>query len=104
MPLVEHLTELRRRLIISVLALVGGAIVGFILYNQILSILLRQTVLVSETSCDPVDMTGDIRQRGVLALVECAEGFSERSRVVRRGIAHSAGISGQTRRRNARSD
>ena len=41
MPLVEHLSELRRRLIISVLALLGGAIVGFILYNQILSILLR---------------------------------------------------------------
>ena len=41
MPLVEHLSELRRRLIISVLALVGGAIVGFILYNRILSILLR---------------------------------------------------------------
>ena len=41
MPLVEHLSELRRRLIISVLALVGGAIVGFILYNSILSILLR---------------------------------------------------------------
>ena len=41
MPLVEHLSELRRRLIISVLALLGGAIVGFVLYNQILEILLR---------------------------------------------------------------
>src|SRR5215211_3763675 len=41
MPLVDHLSELRRRLIISVVALVGGAIVGFILYNRILSILLR---------------------------------------------------------------
>jgi len=41
MPLVEHLAELRRRLIISILALVGGAIVGFILYNRILSILIR---------------------------------------------------------------
>ncbi len=41
MPLVAHLSELRRRLIISVLALVVGAIVGFILYNRILSILLR---------------------------------------------------------------
>ena len=41
MPLVDHLSELRRRLIISVLALLGGAIVGFILYNRILSILLR---------------------------------------------------------------
>ncbi len=41
MPLVAHLAELRRRLIISVLALVAGAIVGFILYNRILSILIR---------------------------------------------------------------
>jgi sec-independent protein translocase protein TatC len=41
MPLVEHLSELRRRLIISILALVVGAIVGFILYNRILDILLR---------------------------------------------------------------
>jgi len=36
-----HLSELRRRLIISVLALVVGAIVGFILYNRILEILIR---------------------------------------------------------------
>jgi sec-independent protein translocase protein TatC len=41
MPLVEHLSELRRRLIISVLALLGGAVIGFVLYNRILSILLR---------------------------------------------------------------
>jgi sec-independent protein translocase protein TatC len=41
MPLVEHLSELRRRLIISVLALVGGAIVGFILFDWILEFLIR---------------------------------------------------------------
>ena len=41
MPLVDHLSELRRRLIISVVALVGGAIVGFILYNRILGVLIR---------------------------------------------------------------
>ena len=41
MPLVAHLAELRRRLIISVLALLAGAIVGFIFYNRILSVLLR---------------------------------------------------------------
>jgi sec-independent protein translocase protein TatC len=40
MPLVEHLAELRRRLIISVVALVVGAIVGFVLYNHILNILI----------------------------------------------------------------
>ncbi|MGI8984628.1 MAG: twin-arginine translocase subunit TatC [Acidimicrobiales bacterium] len=41
MPLVDHLAELRRRLIISIVALVAGAIVGFIFYNPILSVLLR---------------------------------------------------------------
>ena len=41
MPLVDHLAELRRRLIISVLALVGGAIVGFILFDWILSLLIQ---------------------------------------------------------------
>jgi sec-independent protein translocase protein TatC len=40
MPLVAHLTELRRRLIISVIALVVGAIIGFILYNHILNLLI----------------------------------------------------------------
>jgi sec-independent protein translocase protein TatC len=41
MPLVEHLSELRRRLIISVLALMAGAVVGFILFDPILRVLLR---------------------------------------------------------------
>ncbi len=41
MPLMGHLSELRRRLIISVLALVVGAVIGFILYNRLLTILIR---------------------------------------------------------------
>ena len=41
MPLVEHLAELRRRLIISAIALVAGAIVAFSLYNRILDFLIR---------------------------------------------------------------
>jgi sec-independent protein translocase protein TatC len=36
MSLIEHLTELRRRIVISVIAITAGAIVGFILYPQIL--------------------------------------------------------------------
>ncbi|HUQ64339.1 MAG TPA: twin-arginine translocase subunit TatC [Acidimicrobiales bacterium] len=41
MSLVEHLAELRRRLIISVIAVAGGAVVAFALYNQILDILIQ---------------------------------------------------------------
>lgn len=41
MPLVDHLSELRRRLIISVLALLGGAVIGFVVYNRTLGLLLR---------------------------------------------------------------
>jgi sec-independent protein translocase protein TatC len=39
MTLLEHLAELRRRLIISVLAFVGGAIVCYLFYDSILSFL-----------------------------------------------------------------
>ena len=39
MTLVEHLTELRRRLVISAIALVFGAIVAFVVYNRILHLL-----------------------------------------------------------------
>src|SRR3712207_5749674 len=40
MSLVEHLAELRRRLIISAVALVAGGIVAFLLYDVILDFLL----------------------------------------------------------------
>jgi len=40
MPLVAHLTELRHRLIVSVIALAVGAMVGFALYNHILNVLI----------------------------------------------------------------
>src|SRR5205823_6004078 len=39
MTLVEHLTELRKRLVICVIAIVLGGIVGFLLYNRILHLL-----------------------------------------------------------------
>jgi sec-independent protein translocase protein TatC len=39
MSLVEHLSELRRRVMVSVVAVTGGAVVGFLLYNRILAFL-----------------------------------------------------------------
>ena len=41
MTLIEHLTELRRRIIICALAIVVGATVGFLVYNRILTFLAR---------------------------------------------------------------
>lgn len=41
MPLVAHLAELRRRLIISVVAVGAGAVIGFFLYNRTLSFLVH---------------------------------------------------------------
>src|SRR5438309_2841648 len=41
MTLVEHLAELRRRLVISIIAVGLGAIGGFFLYNSILSVLVH---------------------------------------------------------------
>lgn len=39
MSLVEHLAELRRRVMIAVFAVTGGAVVGFLLYNRVLAFL-----------------------------------------------------------------
>jgi sec-independent protein translocase protein TatC len=41
MPLVEHLAELRRRLIVSIIAVAIGATVAFIFFNPILSLLIK---------------------------------------------------------------
>lgn len=40
MSLVEHLTELRRRLVISAVAIAGGAVLAFVFYDQILDFLI----------------------------------------------------------------
>jgi sec-independent protein translocase protein TatC len=41
MPVVEHLTELRTRLIVSLAAVGVGAVVAFVLYNHILAFLVQ---------------------------------------------------------------
>lgn len=49
-PVVEHLTELRNRLIVSVAALAAGAVVGFALYDPILGWLLGPYEAATGTS------------------------------------------------------
>ncbi len=50
MTVVEHLTELRRRLVIAVSALAAGAVVGFVLYDTILRALLGPYVQATGSS------------------------------------------------------
>lgn len=67
MPVVEHLGELRRRLVVSVTALVLGAAVGFALYDPILGALVEPYVSVTGTS--------------TLFITDPLEGFATRLKV-----------------------
>ena len=67
MPLVEHLTELRRRLIWSAIALVCGAVVAFTLYNRILDFL--------------IDPYTDITGKTEFVILDPLEGFAARLKV-----------------------
>lgn len=51
MSLVDHLTELRSRIIKSLIAVAAGAVVGFFAYDQILDVLL-------DPYCDLIESTG----------------------------------------------
>lgn len=55
MTLIEHLTELRRRIIICAIAVVVGAIVGFVLYNHTLHLLSHPYKVVTKgrKGCPP---------------------------------------------------
>ena len=55
MTLIEHLTELRRRIIICAIAVVLGAIVGFVIYGHILHILAHPYAEVTKNrgTCGP---------------------------------------------------
>jgi len=55
MTLVEHLTELRRRLVISVIAIAVGAVIGFLLYNHILHLLAHPYAVATRgrKNCPP---------------------------------------------------
>lgn len=71
MPVVEHLGELRRRLVVSLAAVAVGAVVGFVAYNRILSFLI-------EPYCDlPRRPPG----RCELIVLDPLEGFATRLKV-----------------------
>ncbi|MDQ3353767.1 MAG: twin-arginine translocase subunit TatC [Actinomycetota bacterium] len=52
MTLVEHLTELRRRLVKAILALAIGGVIGFLLYEPVLRILQDPYCQVNPGNCD----------------------------------------------------
>lgn len=70
MTLVEHLGELRRRLFISIIAVVIGAVVAFVLYNHILKFLL-----------DPYCSVLPAGKKCSLFIQDPLEGFSARLKV-----------------------
>ena len=59
MSLIEHLTELRRRLVISFAAIVVGAVVGWFAYDWIVDQLLRPYCSIVETEQDCVVFARD---------------------------------------------
>ena len=67
MTVIKHLAELRRRLVISVSALVLGGVVGFVLYSRILRVLLGPYVSATGTS--------------TLFITDPLEGFATRLKV-----------------------
>lgn len=73
MPLVEHLAELRRRLIIALIALAAGAVVGFLLYNRVLAALV-------DPYCD-VKHSVDPKASCRLVVTDPLESFSIRLKV-----------------------
>ena len=52
MTLVEHLTELRKRLFIACAAIAVGAVISFILYNRILAFLLHPYCEIKHGKCN----------------------------------------------------
>jgi sec-independent protein translocase protein TatC len=71
MTLVEHLRELRRRLIISAVAIAIGAVVAFALYNSILKVLIAPY--------------HDVTHRKSLLITDPLEGFATRLKIAAYG-------------------
>jgi sec-independent protein translocase protein TatC len=79
MTLVDHLTELRSRLIKSVLAVVAGGVICFVMYPQIFDVLIApyERIATEENS-----LTGEA---GQLITTDPLEGFSVRLKVAAYG-------------------
>jgi sec-independent protein translocase protein TatC len=70
MSLVEHLTELRRRLVLSAIAVALGGVVAFVLYNHILNFLVHPYCSISPKG-----------QKCTLFIQDPLEGFATRLKV-----------------------
>jgi sec-independent protein translocase protein TatC len=75
MTLLEHLAELRRRLIISMLAFVGGAMICYLFYDQVLRFLEHPY----ETACR--GLPGTCVGGSGLAVLSVLQGFTTRLNV-----------------------
>lgn len=75
MSLMEHLTELRNRLIKSVLAVTVGAVIGFVLYQQIFDALIGPYRELCDSGANTLD------ENCRLLLTDPLEGFSVRIKV-----------------------
>lgn len=83
MTLVEHLTELRSRLIKSVLAVALGAIVAFVLYDHIFQVLIEPycASLSDQARANAIALTGDPDAGCKLIARDPLEGFGVRMTV-----------------------
>jgi sec-independent protein translocase protein TatC len=55
-PLVEHLEELRRRLVICLVAVAVGTVIGFALYDPLMSLLLRLIENVPDVTVQAIEV------------------------------------------------
>src|SRR5688572_243134 len=77
MTLVEHLTELRNRLIKAVLAVVAGGLLAFFLYPQIFDVLIRPYEQIANSENSLTD--------GQLLVSDPLEGFGIRLQIAAYG-------------------
>ena len=94
MTLVEHLTELRKRLIIAVSAVGVGMLVVFAFYDPIFDFLIQPYEDIANTN-------SNVLGEGQLLQVDPLEGFGVRMRIAGEGM-RTAPNSSCTRWRNGR--